>query len=79
MLIANKLKKDPPSDKELSAKKSEFFTRVLPALNKKLDGKRFFVADEQTMIDLVIFVELETVLVLLRENGRETEDSHKFD
>ena len=30
------------------------------------------------MLDLIIFVELETVFVLMRENGRETEDSVKI-
>jgi hypothetical protein len=30
------------------------------------------------MLDLIIFVELETVFVLLQENGRETEDSGKI-
>lgn len=79
MLIAKKLKKDVPNDKELTSKKQDFFTRVLPALNRKLDGKRFFVGDEQTMLDLVIFVELETVLLLLQENGNDTEESRRFE
>jgi hypothetical protein len=50
----------------------------LPALNQKIKGKNYFVGDQQTMLDLIIFVELETVFVLMRENGRETEDSVKI-
>jgi hypothetical protein len=46
MLIAQKLKKEALPDKEISAKKSDFFMRVLPVLNRKLDGKKFFVGDE---------------------------------
>jgi glutathione S-transferase len=45
---------------------------VLPALNQKIKGKEYFVGDQQTMLDLIIFVELETVFVLMQENGRET-------
>jgi glutathione S-transferase len=69
MLLAKIIQVNEPSRSELQKKQTEFFRLVLPALNKKLDGKRFFVADQQTMIDLVIFVELETVLVLLNQDS----------
>ena len=50
----------------------------MPALDKKLQGKKFFVGDQQTMLDLVIFVELETVLVLMQDGGRDTDETRQL-
>jgi glutathione S-transferase len=65
--LAKKLHKDAPSENEIITKKADFFNIVVPTLNQKLKGKKFFVGNQLTMIDLVAFVELETVLVLLQE------------
>lgn len=72
--LSQRMTETKKDDKDLIQLKKNFFGLVLPALNKRLSGKRFFVGDQQTMLDLVIFVELETVLVLIEDNPLFTED-----
>lgn len=79
MLIAKLMKRNPPPPEELQRKKNEFFNLIVPALNTKLRGKQFFVAEEQTMLDLVIFVEIETVLVLINKDNGGTLDARLKD
>ena len=63
---------------EFTKKRKEFDELVLPALNAKLRGKRFFVADQQTVLDLVIFVEVETVLVLIQKESNSQQPLDNF-
>lgn len=69
MLIAKILAQNAPSVADIARRRKEFDELVLPALNAKLRGKQFFVAEQQTVLDLVIFVEVETVLVLLHKDS----------
>jgi glutathione S-transferase len=65
MLIAQKQGQQVNED-ELHRRKEDFFSEIMPVLNQKLQHKEFFVGDQQTFIDLVIFVELETVGALIK-------------
>lgn len=78
MLIAKRMNKGAPAEQELIQKKQDFFNLVLPALDKKLSGKRFFVGDQQTMLDLMIFVEIETVLVLMQNGDFHTKETNQI-
>ena len=62
------------ADKDFMQLKKDFFDLVVPALDRRISGNRFFVGDEQTMLDLIIFVELETVLVLMEDNPHFSND-----
>ena len=41
-----------PSAQELQREQEEFFKKLLPSLDKQLEGKRFFCGDDVSIADI---------------------------
>ena len=55
-----------PSAQELQREQEEFFKKLLPSLDKQLEGKRFFCGDDVSIADIQYYCEISTIVFLTK-------------
>ncbi len=73
MIIGPKIHGDvPPKPEDLEKDMNEFTVRILPRLESQLKEHSFIVSNELTVVDLVYYNEIRTIVQL---TGREINES----
>ena len=52
-----------PSQEQIDAVMDEFSERILPMFNQQLDGKNYFIGDDMTGYDLLVYCEIKSIRV----------------
>ena len=56
-----------PTTQELQREQDEFFKKLLPSLDKQLEGKKFFCGEDNTIADIQYYCEISTILSLTKK------------
>ena len=69
MIIGPKaLNQKPFPQEEVQQCTDEFFTMIVPVLNKRLDNRLYMSCNQLTYADIIIYNELKTIMVLYNKN-----------
>ena len=55
-----------PTTQELQREQEEFFKKLLPSLDKQLEGKNFFCGNDVTIADIQYYCEISTIVNLTK-------------
>lgn len=58
-----------PTPQELQREQEEFFRKLLPSLDKQLEGKSYFCGEDVTIADIQYYCEISTIVNLTKKDS----------
>jgi len=67
-----------PQPDDIRKEEDEFFKKLLPSLEKQLDGRKYFCCEDFTIADIQYYCEISTIVALTRKDISEVDFPHLY-